>query len=411
MQERVLGAIIIGGIACVGVVWALIDGIPPLFDAKKQEAKLENTLVEKVNNYFKKENISGQVSSLDVRRASFVTEDIVVGSKFNPDATKKFAIISLEGYNDSNKLFQCKIQADTNYILDLQNKIGSFSGIANDELQLNLFENYSITTPNLISRIIDDENTTFVSYAISDGMYGALVGDSGTRIVGFGDPSTPNGKKNNPYSVSEVLALTEAPKKEIYCFGRLTEAVKNADDGRYDLWLSDGQNQKALKCEKVSIGSKIDNIENEIGKYITFKTGLEITEDGRKVLKEIEDEFGEMISSSAENSSGVEPTLLGSVAISASEATNRVNDYKYGQIGSEEVYVTGVVTDVKKTEEDKKVYYTFKLITEGKDKSHYFEVKRALIDANVVDQKEIKAGDTITVTGKLTAEMCFSSNI
>jgi ferrous iron transport protein B len=49
MQERVLGAIIMGGIAILGVVWAVIEGVPPLVNAKKQENILEDKLVEIVN--------------------------------------------------------------------------------------------------------------------------------------------------------------------------------------------------------------------------------------------------------------------------------------------------------------------------------------------------------------------------
>ena len=55
MQERVLGSLIMGGIALIGIVWGCIEGIAPLSDAKKDEAVLETSLKETINTiYFRK---------------------------------------------------------------------------------------------------------------------------------------------------------------------------------------------------------------------------------------------------------------------------------------------------------------------------------------------------------------------
>ena len=49
MQERTLGSIIMGGIALLGVVWAVIEGVPPLANAKKAEKALEEKISQIVN--------------------------------------------------------------------------------------------------------------------------------------------------------------------------------------------------------------------------------------------------------------------------------------------------------------------------------------------------------------------------
>ena len=71
MTERTLGSIIMGGIAILGVVWAVIEGVPPLVKAKKQEKELETKLVEIVSKDY-----DSEISELDVRRVTFVTMDI-----------------------------------------------------------------------------------------------------------------------------------------------------------------------------------------------------------------------------------------------------------------------------------------------------------------------------------------------
>ena len=114
MQERTLGSIIMGGIAILGVVWAVIEGVPPLVNAKKAEKQLETTLAEIVSKDY-----DSSVSELDVKRVSFVTLDIEEEYRGSTRLVKK-PVVSLEGFNNNEEYFLCKIVGSNDYILDLQ---------------------------------------------------------------------------------------------------------------------------------------------------------------------------------------------------------------------------------------------------------------------------------------------------
>ena len=55
MQERVLGGLIIGGIAICGVVWAIVEGSIASSTAKKSEKELESTLYSVVDGKFEED--------------------------------------------------------------------------------------------------------------------------------------------------------------------------------------------------------------------------------------------------------------------------------------------------------------------------------------------------------------------
>ena len=66
MQERVLGSLIMGGIALIGIVWGCIEGIAPLSDAKKDEAVLETSLKETIKDYLYNNKIDLKKKFYDV---------------------------------------------------------------------------------------------------------------------------------------------------------------------------------------------------------------------------------------------------------------------------------------------------------------------------------------------------------
>lgn len=200
MQERVLGSIIMGGIAVLGVVWAVIEGVPPLVNAKKAEATLESKITEIVKTKY-----DSNVESLDVKRISFITKDYRQEGSNRP---KYKAVISLEGkVNDSEEnLFKCSIISSNNYILDLQNKIGTGENAAYISMEYDVYQNYSMTLADLMNTILDDSTTEFESYAVSDGLYSRLYADAGCSINAI------NQKVDNPNQLEE-LSVKEAIEK------------------------------------------------------------------------------------------------------------------------------------------------------------------------------------------------------
>ena len=181
MQERTLGSIIMGGIAILGVVWAVIEGVPPLVNAKKAEKQLETTLAEIVSKDY-----DSSVSELDVKRVSFVTLDIEEEYRGGTRFVKK-PVISLEGYNNNEEYFLCKVIGDNDYILDLQNKIGSSESAAYITLEYDIYQNYSMTLAELLNDIISDRNSEFESYAKGDGLYARIQSDGGATIYEIGE--------------------------------------------------------------------------------------------------------------------------------------------------------------------------------------------------------------------------------
>lgn len=180
MTERTLGSIIMGGIAILGVVWAVIEGVPPLVKAKKQEKELETKLVEIVSKDY-----DSEISELDVRRVTFVTMDIEEEYRGSTRVVKK-PVVSLEGFNNKEEYFLCKVIGSNDYILDLQNKIGSSESAAYISLEYNVYQNYSMTLAQTLNEILDDRDTEFDCYGSGNGLYARVQSDAGATIYEIG---------------------------------------------------------------------------------------------------------------------------------------------------------------------------------------------------------------------------------
>ena len=211
MQERVLGSIIMGSIALLGVVWAVIEGVPPLVNAKKEEKQLEEKIVTVVKDKF-----DASVEELDIKRVSFITRDDRVPGGRRP---KLRAIISLEGvYNNKNdEYFKVALNSSNDYIIDLQNKIGPNEVAPHMSIEYDIYQNYSMTLSNLLIQIVEDETTVIESYATSEGLYTRLYLDSGCTINAI-NKEADNPNNLTEYTVAEAIEATKNLK-----YGEKTE--------------------------------------------------------------------------------------------------------------------------------------------------------------------------------------------
>ena len=180
MQERTLGSIIMGGIAILGVVWAVIEGVPPLIKAKKQEKQLETKLVEIVSKDY-----DSAISELDVRRVTFVTMDIEEEYRGSTRVVKK-PVVSLEGFNNKDEYFLCKVIGSNDYILDLQNKVGASGNAAYISLEYDVYQNYSMTLSQTLNEILEDKDMEFECYGSGNGLYARVQSDAGATIYEVG---------------------------------------------------------------------------------------------------------------------------------------------------------------------------------------------------------------------------------
>lgn len=169
-----------GGIAILGVVWAVIEGVPPLIKAQNQEKTLENKLVEIVS-----EDYDSEITELDVKRVTFVTMDIEEEYRGSTRVVKK-PVISLEGFNNKEEYFLCKVIGSNDYILDLQNKVGSSESAAYISLEYDVYQNYSMTLAKTLNEILDDRNMEFESYGSGNGLYARVQSDAGATIYEVG---------------------------------------------------------------------------------------------------------------------------------------------------------------------------------------------------------------------------------
>ena len=211
MTERTLGSIIMGGIAILGVVWAVIEGVPPLVKAKKQEKALEEKLVEIVAKDY-----DSNITELDVRRVSFVTVDIEEEYRGSTRIVKK-PVISLEGINNKEEHFLCKVIGSNDYILDLQNKIGSNENAAYISLEYDVYQNYSMTLAELLNKIVDDRDAEFESYGSGNGLYARVQSDAGATIYEVGSIV-------GDYDDTKIYTPEEVVKEvELFQYGERTE--------------------------------------------------------------------------------------------------------------------------------------------------------------------------------------------
>ena len=288
MQERTLGSIIMGGIALLGVVWALIEGVPPLANAKKSEKVLEDKVTQIVNEKF-----DSSVEDLDIKRISFTTMDMRSPGSSRP---KYKAVISLEGEVNKNKdnLFTCTVVSSNDYILDLQNKVGSNVAAPYVALDYDIYQNYSMTLSDLLNTILADESTEIQSYSVSDGLYSRLFADAGCIISAI-DGELEN-KNNLPvYDVAEAIEKSE--------------------------------------------------------------------------------------------------------------------ELRYGEKGEEEVFVEGIIKSIESRKEDstKITYYTIRLVTEGADELHEYEIYSAKLMNTSLDASKLVPGAKVTCRGYLSQSMAYKS--
>ncbi len=239
MQERVLGAIIIGGVALIGLVWAVCEGVPSKVSAKNKESELETLLVKKVNAELDKEY---QVKSLDVKRVSYEIKTVMTVDKWGDPREEKLPVISMEGFNDSNEQFKVVYYGTNSNINDCNNKLKS-SLSAYEQLKNNIYENYSMTTPELLYSIVSDtKNCQFVSYSIMDGYYGRMETPTGqTNITKVEDTYAKEEGTYNPgdaeiTGIWSNLDYGEATTEYYNVVGKVTKVEKIQDtNGNYTL--------------------------------------------------------------------------------------------------------------------------------------------------------------------------------
>lgn len=240
MQERVLGAIIIGGVAIVGVIWAMCEGIPQVVKAKNKESQLESLLVERVNAKVESDQ---KVTSLDVRRVNYEIKTVMTVDKWGDPREEKLPVIAMEGYNDKNEQFKIVYYGKNSNINDCNNKLKS-SGTAYEQLRYDIYQNYTMTTSDLLYTIVTDKSCTFVSYAILDGYYGRMETPSGqTNITKVEDEATYV-KQEDTYTSSDTeitgvwnaLEYGETTTEYYNVVGKVTQVERIQDtSGNYSL--------------------------------------------------------------------------------------------------------------------------------------------------------------------------------
>ena len=183
MQERVLGGIIIGGIAICGVVWAIVQGTISTGNAKKSEAALETKIVEIVSQY------DSSITSMDGSVVSYYTDEdtIKVPVRYNEDGTvsrwknQKIVVpyVTIYGTNQNNEEIKVTFKSVSNYVLDLDSrKVDSIkkedikdfltTETGSAKAKKEIHTNYSLTTPNLILDIINNPESFLAEMTVNN---------------------------------------------------------------------------------------------------------------------------------------------------------------------------------------------------------------------------------------------------
>lgn len=183
MQERVLGGLIIGGIAICGVVWAIIEGSIASSNAKKSEKKLEASLYNVVEKY------DDNLVSLDSKVLSYYTEESIVKIPAYTDEegnvirwqTKKEVVpfITIYGKTQDKEIFYLTIKGTSDFVLELDaKKVDSIKeedrvkfiteGTGSNKIGNDVYDNYTMTSPILISKILAHESSELVEYTVGD---------------------------------------------------------------------------------------------------------------------------------------------------------------------------------------------------------------------------------------------------
>lgn len=226
-----------GGIAVLGVVWAVLEGVPPLVNAKKDEKTLETKITEIVRS-----NYDSSVEELDIKRVSFITRDFRAEGSNRP---KYKALISLEGKvnGSEEELFKCQVISSNDYILDLQNKIGTAESAAYIALDYDVYQNYSMTLANLLNTILEDSSTEFSSYSVSDGLYTRLYAYAGCTINAINtEVANPNGLDlltvEEAIEASGELKYGEREEREVFVRGVIKSITSRKDDSTKTIYYT-----------------------------------------------------------------------------------------------------------------------------------------------------------------------------
>lgn len=304
MQERVLGAIIIGGVALIGLVWAVCEGVPSKVNAKNKESELETLLVKKVNAELDKEY---QVKSLDVKRVSYEIKTVMTVDKWGDPREEKIPVISMEGYNDSKEQFKIVYYGTNANINDCNNKLKS-SLSAYEQLKNNVYENYSMTTPDLLYSIVSNtKNCQFVSYSIMDGYYGRM--------------ETPTGQTN----------ITKVEDEDTYVKAEGT--YKPGDVEITGVWNALDYGEATTEYYNV-VGkvTKVERIQDTSGNYtLVYRIETEgVTDENKqfevyntKFLSDVDTTYKNVIDKKAED--GAEQILLGKIVTARGTLTKTAN--------------------------------------------------------------------------------------
>lgn len=195
MQERVLGGLIIGGIAICGVAWAIIEGSIASSTAKNNEKELEQSLYSVVEKYDK------NVTSLDGKVLSYYTEESMVKVPAYTDEngnvirwqTKKLVVpyITIYGKTQDEKVFYITYRGSSDHVLELDSKkVDSIkeedrvefitSGTGSKKIEKDIYTNYTMTTPTLFSNILSHQSCEMVEYTVgSENIYLKVYDDKG----------------------------------------------------------------------------------------------------------------------------------------------------------------------------------------------------------------------------------------
>jgi nitroreductase len=223
MTERVLGSIIMGGIALVGVVWALIDGIPPLVNAQKNESALEDKILEIV-----KKDYDSTVNELDIRRVTYITKDIEEEKINKIIDAGKFTQTSGNMQDVSYVIVKDKIQDLRKMALETLNR--QADSLLSDETTPNQIKMYANMWKDMYKKFIenpDGEDKLFFKAPL-------LIVIKANNMI------------NGALAASKMELMINALGLGTYFSGFLSRAVKfNPEIGKF---LQIGDNEELVAC-------------------------------------------------------------------------------------------------------------------------------------------------------------------
>lgn len=196
MQERVLGGIIIGGIALFGVVWAVVEGSINLAVAQDNEKKLDNKISEVVKEY-------ADLSKVDVNVASYYTqtervkEPVLFDEDGNPirwsTVDKVIPYVSVYGKTSSGEVYTVTFRGNNKFVRQIDDrKVDLVKNTDRDEfitldinsakLTTSMYKNYSLTTSSVILDLIEEDGV-LADFSVGSTEYLRRVFDINGNVV------------------------------------------------------------------------------------------------------------------------------------------------------------------------------------------------------------------------------------